>query len=220
MYIYKKSYPFLLRFSLVLILINILLFITLVQNKILIIFPVVSIILFGIISLFFRIPSRKPLINKNFITAPADGEIISIEKTFEDEYLKKECTVISIFMSVFNVHQNTFPVSGKIIYFKYHPGKNLVAYHPKSSRKNEHTSVVIETEEGLKLKICQIAGLIARRIVCNVIEGNKAKQGDELGFIFFGSRVDIYLPFIAKINVKPGDRVKAKKDVIAEIISS
>ncbi len=219
MYIYKNSYPFLYRLAFVLIIINIILFFTLYQRKADIIIPAASVLIFAIITLFFRVPVRKSVNNKNHVIAPADGTIVALEKIFENEYLKTTCTKISIFMSVFNVHQNIIPVSGKILYRNHHPGKYLVAWHPKSSFKNEHTSIIIEISKGKQLKISQVAGIIARRIVCNLNEGDEVQQGDELGFIFFGSRVDLYLPSWAKIKINPGDRVKAKKDVIAEIES-
>jgi len=217
MYIYKNAYPFLYSLAIVLIIINIILLFTLYRQKADIIIPVASIMLFGVITLFFRIPARKSVKNKNHVIAPADGTILALEEIFEDEYLNTVCTKISIFMSVLNVHQNIIPVSGEIIYFKHHPGKNLVAWHPKASLKNEHTSVIIELSEGKQLKISQVAGIIARRIVCNLSQGDRVQQGDELGFIFFGSRVDLYLPLWARIKIKPGDTVKAKIDIIAEI---
>jgi len=216
-YIYKNAYPFLYRLALVLIIINLILFFTLYQQKADIIIPAASIIIFAFITLFFRVPARKSVKNKNHIIAPADGTVIALEEIVEDEYLKTACTKISIFMSILNVHQNIIPVSGKIKYCKHHPGKYLVAWHPKSSSKNEHTSVIIEISEGKQLKISQIAGRIARRIVCNLKEGDEVQQGDELGFIFFGSRVDVYLPLWADIKIKSGEKVKANIDIIAEI---
>jgi len=143
-----------------------------------------------------------------------------VEKIFEDEYLNTICVKISIFMSVFNVHQNIIPVSGKIKYVKHHQGKYIMAWHPKSSLLNEHTSIIIEIDKNKQIKISQIAGIIARRIVCNLSEGDEVGQGDELGFIFFGSRVDLYLPLWALVKIKPGDKVKAKLDIIAEVNSN
>lgn len=215
MYIYKNAYPFLFRLAFVLIIINIILLFTLYQRKADIIIPAVSILIFGVIILFFRIPARKSVKNKNHIIAPADGTIIALEEIFEDEYLKTSCTKISIFMSIFNIHQNIIPVSGKIIYYKHYPGKYLVAYHHKASSKNEHTSIVIETNDGLKLMVCQIAGFVARRIICNVKENDIVEQGEELGFVLFGSRVDIYLPTNAAVNVRAGEKVKASINSIA-----
>lgn len=217
MYIHKNAYPFLYRLGSVLIIINIIILFTVYQRKVNIIILAASLLIFVIIILFFRVPKRESVKNKNHIYSPADGTIVAVEEIFEEEYLKTDCTKISIFMSAFNVHQNLIPVSGKIIYFKHHPGKYLVAWHPKSSFKNEHTSIIIEISEGKQLRISQVAGIIARRIVCNLNIGDEVQQGDELGFIFFGSRVDIYLPLWAKIKIKPGNRVKAKIDIIAEI---
>jgi len=214
MYIYKNAYPFLYRLVLALIIINIILLFALYQRETDIIIAAASILIFSVVTLFFRVPERKPVKNENYVIAPADGTIIALEEIFEDEYLNAVCTKVSIFMSVFNVHQNIIPVSGKVIYLKHHPGKNLVAWYPKSSLKNEHTSVIIELSEGKQFKISQVAGIIARRIVCNLCEGDRVQQGDELGFIFFGSRVDVYLPLWAKIKIKSGDTVRVK---IAEI---
>jgi phosphatidylserine decarboxylase len=179
--------------------------------------PLGSLIFYVIISLFFRVPFRKSVENTDCILAPADGTIVALEEIFEDEYLKTVCTKISIFMSVFNVHQNIVPVSGKIAYLRHHQGRYIVAWHPKSSIENEHTSIIIEIEKNKQIKISQIAGIIARRIVCNLKEGDEVRQGDELGFIFFGSRVDVYLPLWARVKIKPGEKVKAKYDIIAEI---
>ncbi|MBN2523420.1 MAG: phosphatidylserine decarboxylase family protein [Bacteroidales bacterium] len=217
MYIYNKAYPFLFRLALILIILNTIFLLTKYQGKADIFVPVVSIIFYVFISLFFRVPVRKSVENNNYILAPADGLIVALEEIFEDEYLKTACIKISIFMSVFNVHQNIIPVSGEIKYLKHHPGKHIVAWHPKSSFKNEHTSIIIEIDGNVQIKVSQIAGIIAKRIVCNFREGDEVRQGDELGFIFFGSRVDIYLPLWARIKVKPGDKVKAKFDIIAEV---
>jgi phosphatidylserine decarboxylase len=217
MYIYKNSYPFLSRTGIILVAINIYFLFTGWQSEVYFIIPAVSVIFFVLISLFFRIPERKCIQNENLIYSPADGTVVAVEEVFEYEYLKTSCTKVSIFMSIFNVHQNLIPVNGRVIYYKYHPGKYLVAYHHKASSKNEHTSIVIETKEGLKLMVRQIAGFVARRIICNVKENDNVEQGGELGFILFGSRVDIYLPSINALIVKTGDKVKANISPIAEI---
>ncbi|MDX9772179.1 MAG: phosphatidylserine decarboxylase family protein [Bacteroidales bacterium] len=218
MHIYKNAYRYLYLQAIVLIILNIVILVIAEPRwKTYVFIPAASVILFVLIALFFRVPERKAVKNNRCIFSPADGTVVTLEEVFENEYLKTVCTKISIFMSIFNVHQNIIPVSGKIIYFKHHPGKYIVAWHPKSSIKNEHTSVIIETSEGKKLRISQIAGIIARRIICNIHEGDEVHQGDELGFILFGSRVDLYLPTGANIKIKPGDRVKAKTDIIAEI---
>lgn len=217
MHIYKKSYPFLSRAGIILVAVNIYFLFTGWQSAVYLIIPAVSIIFFVLISSFFRVPERKCNKNENLIYAPADGTIVAVEEVFEDEYLKTSCLKTSVFMSIFNIHQNIIPVSGKVIYYKYHPGKNLVAYHNKASSKNEHTSIVNETNDGLKLMVRQIAGYVARRIICNVKENDNVEQGEELGFILFGSRVDIYPPATSELIVKTGDKVKAIISPIAEI---
>jgi len=217
MHIYKNSYPFLFRFGFILLAINIYILFAGWLSAVNFIIPAVSVIFFILISLFFRVPARKCIKNENFVYAPADGTIVAVEEAFEEEYLKTNCTKVSIFMSIFNVHQNIIPVSGKILYYKHHPGKYLVAWHPKSSYKNEHTSIVIETNDGLNLLVRQIAGFVARRIICNIEENDIVEQGEELGFILFGSRVDIYLPANTTVNVKKGNEVKAAINPIANI---
>jgi len=217
MHIYKNSYPFLSRFGIILVAIYIYILFAGWQSAVNFIIPAISVIFFILISLFYRVPTRKCIKNENFVYAPADGTIVAVEEAFEEEYLKTNCTKVSIFMSIFNVHQNIIPVSGKILYYKHHPGKYLVAWHPKSSYKNEHTSIVIETNDGLNLLVRQIAGFVARRIICNIEENDIVEQGEELGFILFGSRVDIYLPANTTVNVKKGNEVKAAINPIANI---
>lgn len=217
MYIYKNSYPFLFHLAAVLIILNVIILFAGYQNRADIIVPVLSVLIFVMIALFFRVPVRKIAKDKNFVYAPANGTVVAVEEIFEDEYLQTTCLKVSIFMSIFNVHQNKIPVSGKIIYYKHHPGKYLVAFHHKASSKNEHTSIVIETDGGSKLMVRQIAGFVARRIICNVKENDIVEQGEELGFILFGSRVDTYLPANNVLKVKRGDKVKANINPIAEI---
>ncbi len=180
------------------------------------------IILFGCIGLyllvlmFFRNPNRSIEINEKLIYAPADGNIVVIEEVEEDEFFNEKMIQVSVFMTIFDVHMNIFPFSGRIKYMKYHPGKNLIAFLPKSSQLNEMSSVVIENENGAGVLIRQIAGALARRIITYPKPGDNVKQGDELGFIKFGSRVDLFLPIGTKINVDIGQRVKGKRSVIAE----
>ena len=180
------------------------------------------IILFGCIGLylfvlmFFRNPKRSIEINEKLIYAPADGNVVVIEEVEEDEFFKEKRIQVSVFMTIFDIHMNFFPFSGKIKYIKYHPGKNLIAFLPKSSQLNERSSVVIENENGDGVLVRQIAGALARRIITYPKPGDNVKQGDELGFIKFGSRVDMFLPIGTKINVNIGQRVKGKKSVIAE----
>jgi phosphatidylserine decarboxylase len=166
---------------------------------------------------FFRIPIFQILKNEKQILAPADGKVVVIEETEETEYLKGKRKQVSIFMSPINVHVNRMPVAGSISYFKYHPGKYLVAWHPKSSTENERTTVVTKMKDGTEILFRQIAGALARRIKWYVKEGQTLDQGDEFGFIKFGSRVDIFLPLNAKVLVKINDVTKGGKTVIAEL---
>lgn len=177
----------------------------------------VSLILFFIVLQFFRYPKRivdNP--NGHDILCPADGKVVVIEDTIESEYFEDERLMISIFMSPINVHSNHHPINGEIAYSKYHAGKYLVAWHPKSSTENERHTTVYKNEHG-EVLIRQIAGALARRIVNYMKGGESVKQGGELGFIKFGSRVDIYLPVGTRYNVKLGQTVKAKVDVIATL---
>jgi phosphatidylserine decarboxylase len=180
-------------------------------------FIVVSITFYLLILQFFRNPIFGIEKNDKNVIAPADGKVVVIEETEETEYLKGRRKQVSIFMSPVNVHVNRMPVGGVISFFKYHPGKYLVAWHPKSSTENERTTVVVKTPKGVEILFRQIAGALARRIKWYVKEGQQLNQGDEFGFIKFGSRVDIYLPLDAKINVKIGDITKGGRTVIAEL---
>jgi phosphatidylserine decarboxylase len=177
-----------------------------------------SIILYLVVLQFFRNPIFIVAKNENQVLAPADGKVVVIEETEETEYLKGRRKQVSIFMSPVNVHVNRMPAGGAISYFKYHPGKYLVAWHPKSSTENERTTVVVKTPKGVEILFRQVAGALARRIKWYVSEGQKLEQGQEFGFIKFGSRVDLYLPLDAKIVVKPGDITKGGKTVIAELV--
>jgi phosphatidylserine decarboxylase len=184
-----------------------------VQNSII----VISIAFYLLILQFFRIPVFEVQKNEKQILSPADGKVVVIEETEETEYLKSKRKQISVFMSPINVHVNLMPVTGSISYFKYHPGKYLVAWHPKSSTENERTTVVAKMKNGTEILFRQIAGALARRIKWYVKEGQPLDQGDEFGFIKFGSRVDIFLPLDAKILVKVGDVTKGGKTVLAEL---
>lgn len=172
-------------------------------------------IVFLLLLQFFRVPHRIPRINHEHILCPADGKVVVIEKTYEPEYLKKEVIQISIFMSPFNVHKNWYPASGKIEYCKYHPGKYLVAWHPKSSTENERSTIVIRRNDDKKILVRQIAGILARKICCYAKENNFIQQGDELGFIKFGSRVDVFLPLESEVKVKINDKVKGGQTILA-----
>ena len=169
---------------------------------------VVILIILILVLQFFRNPNRPVLGKKDLLVSPVDGKIVSISEIYEDEYFNDKRLQISIFMSPINVHVTRFPVSGKIIYSKYHPGKYLVAWHPKSSKLNERTTIVIENQFLGKVMYRQIAGTIARRIVNYAIENQTAVQGEDAGFIKFGSRVDIFLPPDTKLKIKNGQKVK------------
>jgi len=182
------------------------------------IFIFISVIFLIIILQFFRNPSVNISKNSCNVLSPADGKVVVIEEVEETEYFNKEKRIqISVFMSPFNVHVNRNPVGGIVKYFKYHPGKYLVAWHPKSSTENERTTTVILTNNSKEILFRQIAGALARRIVWYIKDGQKVEQGDEMGFIKFGSRVDIFVPIGTKINVKLNDVVKGGRTILAEI---
>ena len=174
-----------------------------------------SMVLLGIVLQFFRNPLRNTPVNENHVIAPADGKVVVIEETTESEFYKDRRVQVSIFMSPFNVHVNRYPMAGTVEYAKYHPGKYLVAWHPKSSTENERTTVVVNNGKHSVL-FRQIAGAMARRIVMYSKAGDVAKQGGEMGFIKFGSRVDLFFPVGTKINVNLNDVVKGGETVIAE----
>lgn len=165
---------------------------------------------------FFRIPKVNLIEKENEIYCPADGKVVVIEETEETEYFKDRRIQISIFMSLWNVHANFNPISGLVKYMKYHPGKFLVAWHPKSSTDNERTTFVIEHSNGKEILHRQIAGAVARRICYYVEPGDKVTAGEEYGFIKFGSRIDLFLPIGTKIDVKIGDKVKSRITKIGE----
>lgn len=176
-----------------------------------------SIIFYLLILQFFRNPFVPPVEPDNLVYAPADGKVVVIEETFEDEYLKEKRKQVSIFMSPVNVHVNRSPIAGVVEYFKYHPGKYLVAWHPKSSLENERTTMVIRHPDGVKVLVRQIAGALARRIKWYVQEGTPLVQGGEFGFIKFGSRVDVYLPLDAEILVQLEQKTKGGRTAIARL---
>lgn len=164
---------------------------------------------------FFRNPKRIVNKTEDGILSPADGTIVNVEKVYEKEYFKDERIIVSIFMSAHNVHVNSYPIDGVVDYVGYHPGKYLIAKLPKSSTDNEHNSVVVKQSEDRVVLFRQIAGFVARRIVCYAEPGMIVKQGDEMGMIKFGSRVDVFLPLDATVEVKIGDSVRSKKSVLA-----
>jgi len=178
---------------------------------------ILSFALFVIILQFFRSPAITVVKNEQHVICPADGKVVVIEETEETEFLKDKRIQVSVFMSPINVHINRNPISGIVKYYRYHPGKFLVAWHPKSSTENERTTVVIENKAGVSVLFRQIAGALARRIVCYSKEGQEAVQGEEFGFIKFGSRVDLFLPLGTEIKVGLGDTVKGGITVLAHL---
>jgi len=176
-----------------------------------------SVLLYVFLLFFFRLPARNLQPDPGLIYAPADGKVVVIEETVENEYFKDTRLQISIFMSPFNMHSNRYPVSGRVKYVCYHPGNYMVAWHPKSSELNERSSIVVETESGEEILIRQIAGAVARRIVTYAKQDQKVTQGEELGFIKFGSRVDVFLPLGTEVEVPILQLVKANKSIIAKI---
>jgi len=175
----------------------------------------ISVFLLVTVIQFFRSPTRSIEINANHIISPCDGKVVVIEEVQETEFINEKRRQVSIFMSPINVHNNRYPISGIVKYFKYHPGKYLVAWHPKSSTDNERTTVVVEDDKGRSVLFRQIAGALARRIVFYGNEGDKAQQGSECGFIKFGSRVDLLLPMDVEINVDLEQKVVGGKSIIA-----
>ncbi|WP_185860542.1 phosphatidylserine decarboxylase family protein [Blattabacterium cuenoti] len=207
--IHKEGIVFL-GYTLVIILLLVIFFFFLLCRLIFIFVSIFLIAFYLFLIFFFRNPKRnlyEKNYNKETIISPADGKILDIQQIFENEFLKKNCICISIFMSPFNVHVNRFPVSGKIIYVKYHPGKYIIAWLPKSSLHNERTTIVVETNKKEKILFRQIAGFLARRIITYAKKNAIAKKGHEFGFIKFGSRVDVFLPLNSIILVKKGEKV-------------
>ncbi|TVZ52089.1 phosphatidylserine decarboxylase family protein [Dokdonia sp. Hel_I_53] len=166
---------------------------------------------------FFRNPERTGLANPNVVTSPVDGKVVVIEEVYEQEYFKDKRLQVSIFMSPINVHVTRYPIAGKVVFSKYHPGKYLVAWHPKSSTENERTTVVVNTQKFGDILYRQIAGALAKRIINYAEEGQMVSQGDDSGFIRFGSRVDLYLPIGTNLDVKLEDKVVGAQSIIASV---
>ncbi len=178
----------------------------------------ITLLMFLILILqFFRNPKRLTSINDKYVVSPVDGKVVVIEEVFEKEYFKEKRLQVSVFMSPINVHVTRYPISGNVIFSKYHPGKYLVAWHPKASEKNERTTVVVENETYGKVLYRQIAGALAKRIVNYAKQNDKAIQGTDSGFIKFGSRVDLFLPLDTNIKVALNQKVRGGESVIAEI---
>ena len=175
------------------------------------IFSVMLFILF-----FFRVPQRNVVEGENVVTSVADGKVVVLDKVYEPEYFKGECLQVSVYMNFFNVHANFWPISGEVTYYKYHPGKYMLAFLPKASELNEHSSVGIRSAYG-DVFFKQLAGTFARRIVTDAVPGEKEIKGELCGIIKFGSRIDMYLPLNTEIKVSLNQKVKACETVIAEL---
>ena len=175
-----------------------------------------SIVILLLILQFFRKPVRNTIINEKHIISPVDGKVVNIEKVYEKEYFKDERLQVSIFMSPFNVHVTRYPISGKVNFSKYHPGEYLVAWHPKSSEKNERTTIVLDNEVVGEILYRQIAGALARRIVNYAEVGENVTQGKDAGFIKFGSRVDLFLPVDSILNIEINQHVRGGEDIISK----
>jgi phosphatidylserine decarboxylase len=218
MTIHKEGYTTIIIVLILVLIINVINFLSIDIKLINYSLLSLTVVFFSLIIRFFRKPVR--IIEKfddNLIYAPADGTIVVVEDTIEQEFFKDTRIQVSIFMSPYDVHINWIPLAGIIKYFKYHPGKNLIAYKPKSSTLNERTTVVVETKNNIKYLMRQIAGAVARRIVSYAEEGKKFKQGEELGFIKFGSRVDLFLPLGTEILVKLDDKTVGNKTLVARL---
>lgn len=214
MKIHKAGYRIILKSGILWLILNIF-FVYLCEHSVSrIIFISISTLVYLLIINFFRSPHRRIRIQNNMVLAPADGKIVVVEETPENEYFKDRRIQVSIFMNIFNVHINWYPINGIVKYFKYHKGKFSAAYLPKSSEENERTTIVIEGENGSVL-MRQIAGAVAKRIVTYAVTGSKASQDRHAGFIKFGSRVDLFLPLDAEIKVRIGDKTKGSQTPIA-----
>lgn len=215
MRLHREGFTIILITTLVLGAINVPLQIYFSESVISTIVLAISLLLYVAIVQFFRHPNRNIPTGENLIIAPADGKVVVIEEVVETEYYKDKRRQVSIFMSPINVHVNRYPVSGKVAYQKYHPGKYLVAWHPKSSTENERTTVVVESSKG-SILFRQIAGALAKRIVCYAKEGAEAKMGAEYGFIKFGSRIDLFLPLDAEICVEMNQKTVGGETIVAK----
>lgn len=165
---------------------------------------------------FFRVPVRDAVVDDSLVISPGDGKVVNVKEVEENEYFGEKCLCISIFLTFFNVHVTWFPVGGVVKYYKYHPGKYIFAFHPKSSEKNERTTIAMRTDSGNELMFRQIAGIVARRVVCYAKENEYFGQNAEAGFIKFGSRLDVFLPLSTEIFVKKGDKVSGQTSVLAK----
>ena len=221
MHYHREGYKIILVSSLLIILADIGVF-YLLEN-----FPIIKFILaIGLMAFlvliiqFFRVPDRVATQSEDGVISPADGKVVVIEEVDENEYFNDRRIQVSIFMSPLNVHANYYPVEGEVNYYKYHPGKYLVAWHPKSSTENERSSIVVKKRNGVEILFRQIAGAVARRIVCYAKEGKQVAQAEEVGFIKFGSRIDLLLPIDSEILVELDQKVQGRITTIAKLKST
>lgn len=218
MHIHKKGYSVIAITGFFLIVITVLLNVSLPDTTIIhYTYYFLAIVIFLWAVSFFRVPKRFLEAMEDMVYASADGTVVVVEEVYESEYFKDKRMQVSVFMSPLNVHVNWFPFHATVSYLKYHPGKFLIANHPKSSTENERNTVVFRDQKGREILVRQIAGMMARRIICFVEKATKGKAGDEFGLIRFGSRVDFYLPLDAEVFLKIGDKVTGKKTVIARL---
>lgn len=216
MKIHREGYRILLGFFFALTVLNLLLYVFPPHQITQLVVPTASGLMFLFVLNFFRFPYRESPSKPETVMSPADGKVVAVEEVYEKEYFKEKRLLVSIFMSAWNVHINWLPVEGLVKYHRYNPGAFMVAFLPKSSTHNEHTTTVVEHANRKEVLIRQIAGAVARRIVTYPQAGERVKQGTELGFIKFGSRVDLYLPLGTPINVKIGEQVKGNHTAIAD----
>ncbi len=214
---HKEGYKIMTLTAIILIALNVLSYLYINTYWIKFSILVVSILFFLLIVQFFRNPKRPTQLNDATVVSPVDGKVVVIEEVMENEYFKDKRLQVSIFMSPINVHVTRHPIGGLVKFSKYHPGKFLVAWHPKSSEENERTTVVVENNVAGEVLYRQIAGALAKRIVNYAVEGQEVIQGSDSGFIKFGSRVDVFLPIGTKVNVKLNEKVKGGVSVIANI---
>ena len=214
MKIHKAGYTLLIKLFIVLAIVNAAVFATIGDIVVSRAVAGASVVVYLLVVNFFRFPSRRIRVDDGVVLCPADGKVVVVEETFEPEYLKRQCLQVSVFMSILNVHINWYAVNGTVEYFKYHPGRYMAAYLPKSSTENERTTVAVKTRDGREIVMRQIAGAMAKRIVTYAAEGGEARQDRHLGFIKFGSRVDLFLPLDTEIKVRVGQKVTGSQTII------
>jgi len=221
MRIHREGYKILIISTLILIFFNRVIYYTVGRSLLYYTVLIASGVLLVVLLNFFRFPKRSiPSPAADLVVAPADGTVVVVEEVFEDEYLQENRIQVSIFMSLFNAHNNWIPATGKIIHSSHQKGRFMAAYLPKSSRENERSTVVIERANGQKILVRQIAGAMAKRIVTYVKAGDRCRINEELGFIKFGSRVDIFLPVDAEIKIKLEEKVQGNRTVLAKLVDS